>query len=79
MALYFFDTRDDETFIQDDVGIEYPDLDAVKAEAGRALAELALEVVPGSLRRELSVEVRDEHGPVMIARMIFEAVILRPN
>jgi hypothetical protein len=42
-----------------------------------ALTELAAEAVPGSLRRELAVEVRDALGPVLVARMIFEAVILR--
>jgi hypothetical protein len=78
MSLYFFDTRDNDDFIEDDIGLEFPDLEAVKVEAAKALAELAFEVVPGSLRRELAVEVRDGLGPVLIARMIFEAVILRP-
>jgi hypothetical protein len=77
MACYFFDSRDNDDFIEDDEGLEYPDLEAVKVEAARALTELAADVVPGSLRRELAIEVRDEHGPVLIARMIFEAVILR--
>jgi uncharacterized membrane protein len=78
MPLYFFDTRDNEIFIKDDEGLDYPDLDAVKVDTAKALAELAKDVVPGSLRRELAVEVRDESGPVLIARMIFEALILRP-
>ena len=77
MPLYFFDTRDNDTFIEDDVGVELPDLEAVKVEAARALAELARDVIPGSLRRELAVEVRDELGPVLRALMHFEAVILR--
>lgn len=78
MPLYFFDTREDDTFIEDDIGLHYPDLDAAKLEAGRALAELARDVIPGSLKRELAVEVRDQFGPVLAARMTFEAVILRP-
>lgn len=78
MPLYFFDTRDDDTFIEDDIGLHYPDLDAAKLEAGRALAELARDVIPGSLKRELAVEVRDQFGPVLATRMTFEAVILRP-
>ncbi len=77
MRRYFFDTRDNGTFIEDDVGLEYPDLEAVKAAAARSLAELAREVVPGSSRRELAVEVRDAQGPVLVARMTFEALILR--
>jgi len=43
------------------------------------MAELARDVIPGSLKRELAVEVRDEPGPVLRARMTFEAVILRPD
>lgn len=76
VPLYFFDSRDNETFLEDDVGVEFPDLDAVKVEAARALAELAVDVLPGSLRRELAIEVRDERGPVLKALMRFEAIIL---
>jgi hypothetical protein len=78
MPLYFFDTRDNEDFIEDDEGVDYPDLEAVKVAAAKALAELARDVIPGSLQRKLSVEVRDELGPVLVAVMTFEAVILRP-
>ena len=77
MRRFFFDTRDNDVFIRDEVGLRYPDLEAVKVDAARALAELARDVIPGSLRRSLAVEVRDADGPVMEARMIFEAVILR--
>jgi hypothetical protein len=79
MPLYFFDHRDNDEFIEDDVGLEYPSLEAVKVEAARSLAELARDVIPGSLKRKLAVEVRDEDGPVLRALMTFEAVILRPE
>lgn len=78
MPLYFFNTRDNENFVEDEEGTELPDLEAVKIMAARALAELARDVIPGSLRRELAVEVRDEEGPVLRALMTFEAIILRP-
>jgi hypothetical protein len=77
MPLYFFDTRDGDIFMGDDLGLEFPDLDAVKIEAARALAEFSRDVVPGSLKRNLAVEVRDESGPVLIARMTFEAILVR--
>ena len=77
MALYFFDTRDDGMFVEDEIGIEYPDLEAVKVEAVRSLAELARDVIPGQMKRELAIEVRDAFGPVLWARMTFEAVVLR--
>ena len=77
MSLFFFDTRDNEDLIDDDVGHDYPDLEAVKVAATRALTELARDVIPGRLRHKLSVEVRDDLGPVLMATMTFEAVILR--
>jgi hypothetical protein len=75
MALYYFDTRDNDDFIEDDVGVELPSLDAVKYQAGLALAELARDVLPGSIKRNLAVEVRDERQPVMSGKLVFEAII----
>jgi hypothetical protein len=80
MTHYFFDTRDGDEFISDEVGLEFPNLEAVKVEAAKALAELARDVLPGSLRRRLTVEVRDQdRGPVLIAEMTFEARVLTSN
>jgi hypothetical protein len=74
--LYFFDTRDNGTLIEDDVGIECADLDAVKAQAALSLAELARDVLPGSIKRVLSVEVRDAIHPILRDVLTFEAVVL---
>lgn len=74
--LYFFDTRDNGTFIQDDVGIECDGLDAVKTQAALSLAELAREVLPGSIERVLSVEVRNAVQPILRDVLTFEAVVL---
>lgn len=60
MPHYYFDTRDDDKFICDDVGIELPDVQAATRVAARSLAELALEVLPGSTARCLGVDVRDD-------------------
>lgn len=77
MALYFFDTRDDDELILDELGLECANLEAVKVEAAKSLAELARDVLPGSLRRRLRVDVHDEDRcPVMIAEMTFEARVL---
>lgn len=78
MPLYFFDTRDNDAFIEDDVGAELPDLQAMKAQAALSLAELARDVLPGSVKRTLTVEVRDAQQPVLRATLVFEAVILQP-
>jgi hypothetical protein len=79
MPRFFFDTRDNDFFLEDQEGLDFPDLEAVKVEAAKALAELARDVIPGSLKRELAVEVRDELGPILKSRLTFEAVIVRPD
>jgi hypothetical protein len=76
MPRYFFDTRDDDRLLSDDEGLELPDMEAVKVQAAKSLAELARDVLPCSTRRELAVEVRDLRQSVMKALLHFEAVIL---
>jgi hypothetical protein len=76
MTRYFFDTSDNGKFLRDDVGIELPDLQAVKTEAAKSLAELARDVLPGAVKRRMSVEARDERQPVLMAVLNFEAIIL---
>ena len=63
MPRYFFDSQDgiDEVFI-DNVGIECADLDEVRIEAARGLADLAKDILPGIVRRELSIHVRDDQN-----------------
>jgi hypothetical protein len=74
--LYFFDTRDNGSFVKDDMGIDCADLDSVKREAALSLAELARDVLPGSIERVLSVEVRDGIQPVLRDVLTFEAIVL---
>jgi hypothetical protein len=76
MTRYFFDTRDNGTFIEDEIGIEFRDLEAVKTQAALSLAELARDVLPGSIKRVLSVEVRDSMQPILRDMLTFEATVL---
>jgi len=74
---YYFDTRDNDTFEPDVIGIEFAEFERVKREAAIGLAELARDVLPGSERRLLSIEVRDESGlSVLISSMAFEVRVL---
>jgi hypothetical protein len=77
MTRYFFDFRDGDSFLKDEVGLEYPHLDAVKKEAAAGLAEYAKDVVPGTDRREMAVEVRTDAGPVLMTKMVFEVELLK--
>ena len=77
MALYNFDHHDGTEVVIDDVGLEFPDFETVKVEAARGLADLARDVLPGSVRRELAIVVRDEQSRhVMKTFLIFEVQIL---
>jgi hypothetical protein len=76
---YFFDTYDDAKVIEDDVGTECGDLGEVKAVAALSLAELARDVLPSSIKRQLAVKVHDGPNPVLESHLIFEAIILRPE
>jgi hypothetical protein len=74
--LYFFDTRDNGTFIEDVIGIDLADLEAAKTQAALSLTELARDVLPGSIKRVLSVEVRNRFQPILKDVLTFEAIIL---
>jgi hypothetical protein len=79
MTIYFFDSRDDDHFIADNQGLEFETLGQAKEQAAIALAEMAVDVVAGALRRILTIEVRDSFGPVLETRLVFEVLALRPG
>ena len=76
MVRYFFDTYDDGNVLKDDVGLDCPDLEAVRDQAALSLAELARDVLPGSVRRVLAVKVHDGQQTVLEARLTFEAIFV---
>jgi hypothetical protein len=40
VALYVFDTRDNDAVVADDVGLDLPHIDAAKVQAAKSLADL---------------------------------------
>jgi hypothetical protein len=73
---YFFDTRDGE-LVRDEIGILLDGIEAVRDEATRGLADFAKDALPGSVRRELAVEVRDQFEELILtASLWFEVVLL---
>ena len=48
-------------------------MEAVKREAAVSLAELARDVLPGSIKRVLSVEVHNAFQPILTDVLTFEA------
>src|SRR5215210_1736162 len=59
MAMFYFDFRDNDQFTRDDEGLEFPSIEKARDNAARCLAEMAKFVLPGSVVRELAIEVRD--------------------
>ena len=77
MARYYFDHRDGDTLISDDEGLEFDGVEAVRNEATKALADAAKDALPGAVRREIVIEVRDEASrPVLRAALWFEVQTL---
>ena len=72
MVHYYFDFRDDDELTVDDIGAEFSSVEKAKAEASRALAERAQDVLPGSAVRTLSIGVRNHIGPVLRVSLRFE-------
>jgi hypothetical protein len=76
MPRYFFDTRDGADFVRDEIGIELDGVEAARDEA--SLADFARDALPGSVRRELAVECRDEGDhDVLRAALWFEVAVLQ--
>ena len=73
MPLYYFDTHDDKGVVRDDTGLEFDTLEQAKAEAARALVDIARDRVPGPDRLVFVVEVSDENKqPLLEARLMIE-------
>ena len=73
MPRYFFDMQDGDRFVPDEVGVVFPDIESARDQATRTLAEIARDTFPGTFRREIAVEVKDDaRAPLLHARLTFE-------
>ena len=61
MPRFYFDAREGEKFIPDDVGIEFDSFEVAEREAATAAAEMGRDRLPKSDSREVTVEVSNEH------------------
>ena len=78
MARYFFDVRLDGDLAKDDEGFNFRDIEAAHGEALGALADGIRDVVvQGATNQHLTVEVRDELGPVLEVGAVLQSKILR--
>jgi hypothetical protein len=65
MPRYYFDVHDAQGTHADEIGLEFPDMDAAIVEARRALADMTRESIMVESATDLSIVIRDgKEGPV---------------
>ncbi|HEX2725933.1 MAG TPA: hypothetical protein VHN20_08960 [Beijerinckiaceae bacterium] len=73
MPRYYFDVCEGDHFVPDDVGLVLPNLETARDQATRALAEIARDTLPGTVQREIAIEVKDHaRAPLLRAGLSFE-------
>lgn len=61
------------SFVPDEVGLVFPDVATARDQATRVLAEMARDLLPGTVRREVAIEVKDESRALLLrAGLSFE-------
>ena len=79
MPRYYFDLYDDSGLYPDDEGLELLSIDDAREEAAHSLADMLRDAVrsgTGRARRRMSVEVRNDVGPVIRVKSGFEIEVL---
>jgi hypothetical protein len=75
MPRYYFDLRDGNACKFDDDGVILGGIKLARDEAIRRFADHVRNVLPGTDRRILAIEVRDEaKQPLLELRLVFDAV-----
>jgi hypothetical protein len=76
MPRYYFDLCENNDLAVDEEGVGLPDMQAVQVEAARSLVDMARHAVwtraENILGHQMSIEVRDDDGPVLQAKFTFE-------
>ena len=62
MPRFYFDVREGARFIPDEEGLELDSLDAAEVAAAEGAAEIGRDRLPKGDTRDVTVEVRNEHG-----------------
>jgi hypothetical protein len=75
MSRYYFDMREGDEIAPDEEGMDLRTIEAVQEEAARTLADMARDAIRGhrdGADHQMSIEVRDEAGPVMQVKFTFK-------
>jgi hypothetical protein len=66
MPRFYFDTNDSDRFVPDNEGCDLAGIEEAKAEAVKALPDMARDGLPDEDYREFVVDVRDEGGHTVV-------------
>jgi len=75
MPRYYFDMRVGDESAPDEQGMELHTMQAVQEEAARSLADMARDAIrrsPNGAEHRMSMDIRDDAGPVMQVKFTFE-------
>jgi len=72
MKRYYFDIREGDHLAADEEGLMMRDIDAVQQEAAQSLADMARDAVSGRMLHRMAIEVRDDIGPVLEVRYLWQ-------
>lgn len=75
---YYFDVREGASLQTDEEGRDLSSFEAMQEEATLSLAEMALDAIGRSgADRRMSIEVRNERGPVLKVNCTFEVEVIQ--
>jgi hypothetical protein len=77
MPRYYFDLRDGDDLAVDEEGVELQDIELVREEAARSLADMARDAVRSpthdrKLKHQMAIEVNN--GPLLQVKFTFESI-----
>ena len=79
MPRFFFHLRSPETFLEDEIGLELPDIGHVKAEAQQGARDvMAEDLRAGRIIDHHSFEICDEGGETVLVVTFRDMVLLKP-
>ena len=70
MQRYYFDVREGVRFVEDEDGLQLPDLASAEREAAEAAASIGRDLLPKGTARSVTVEVRNEHGKRVVTATV---------
>jgi hypothetical protein len=77
MPRFFFDSREGDNWVRDEIGMVVSGLSEAQHQATAGLADWAKDSLPNSAPRDYAIEVRDEEGRLLLrASLLLDVEVL---